>query len=194
MSKIYLNKITKGLFVVALISFIFMECLILINGVSNEKEKVDYIVVLGAGLKYDKLSPILRDRLIKTLEYGADKNIPIVVSGGQGEDEALSEASAMKNYLIINGIDKKRIIMEDKSTSTYENLKFTNEILSKINGNKTIKIAIVTNRFHQFRSKLIAKNLGLKPYSIVSYTDVVLIPKYYIREYFALMKTIIKDL
>ncbi|PAB59641.1 YdcF family protein [Anaeromicrobium sediminis] len=178
-----------------LISFILIEGLILVNGVSKEYKEVDYIVVLGAGLKWDKLSATLKERLDKSYEYlNKNENIKIVVSGGQGPDEATSEAFAMEQYLVGLGISKDRIIKEDKSTSTYENLKNTYDILQEEERKEKIRIGIVTNRFHQFRAGVLAKEIGFEPYAIVSKTKFYQIPKYYLREYFAIIKSFLYDI
>ncbi|MCT4593442.1 MAG: YdcF family protein [Anaeromicrobium sp.] len=185
----------KILGVLWFLSFILIEGLILINGVSKEYKEVDYVVVLGAGLKWDKLSVTLRERLDKSYEYlEKNKHIQVVVSGGQGPDEATSEALAMEKYLINKGISKDRIIKEDKSTSTYENLKNTYDILRKKQKKEKIRLGIVTNRFHQFRAGLLAKEIGFESYSIVSKTKIYQIPKYYIREYFAIIKSLLYDI
>jgi len=125
-------------------------------------EETDVIIVLGAGLWGDRVSPQLSLRLHTA--YGLmlrnDKLIA-VVSGGQGPDELISEAQAMSDYLVNMGIDSSRIIMEDQSTSTTENLKFTKKILEK-KGLETSAIGIVTTDFHVFRAEMLARRIGLE--------------------------------
>ena len=118
--------------------------------------------------------------------------VPVVVSGGQGRRELISEAEAMKRYLVQNGIDERRIIKEDKSTSTMENFKFSKEILMDM-GITCDSITVVTNDFHMFRSKLLAKRNGFNAYALASKTPDFVLPNCYIREYFAFVKSFFVD-
>lgn len=110
--------------------------------------------------------------------------IKCIVSGGKGDDEAMSEAECMRDWLIENGIEKERIFTEDKSTSTRENLEFSKQIIRR--ENLCEKITIVTNEFHQYRAGRIAKNLGFDHYSLSGNTPVVLLPTYIVREMLAI--------
>lgn len=87
-------------------------------------------MVLGSGLRRKELSSSLKYRLDTAIGFNKEKpSVKIIISGGQGEGEDITEALAMKNYLINNGVGENLIISEDKSTSTYENFLFTKEIL-----------------------------------------------------------------
>ena len=108
-----------------------------------------------------------------------------VVSGGKGSDEKISEAEAMRRYLVDKGLDESRIIMEDKSTSTFENIKFTFAITDKLALGRDI--TIVTDGFHQYRASLIAKKEGageVKAYS--AHTEPRYAPAYWVREWLGL--------
>lgn len=108
------------------ISFIVIEGLIIIGGKITSTKKVDYVIVLGARLYGDIPSPALMERLKVVKEYLIEnKDVKVVVSGGQGIDEDIPEAHAMEKYLADNGVEKDRIIIEDKSTTTFENLKLS---------------------------------------------------------------------
>ncbi len=162
--------------------------------------KSDYILVLGAGLVNGKdPSLILKARLDATLDLvnKYNNNSFIVVSGGKGSDERLSEAEAMKIYLVNRGIDEDRIIVEDKSNNTNENLKFSKEKIEK-HSNKDIEdlnIKIVTTDFHAFRSRLLAKRSGYKNIDNYSGSTVwYFVPVTYLREAFALVKSILFDI
>lgn len=165
----------------------------------HSTENSDYIVVLGSALANGKTpSIILQGRLNAAVKYTKeyDKDVYIVVSGGQGDDEKISEAQAMENYLINQGIPKEKIILEDKSRNTNENFKYSKRKIEE-HSNKTIdkvKVKIVTTDFHALRSRIIAKRHG---YSQVdnysSATKWYLIPISYVREGFAMVKTIIFD-
>jgi uncharacterized SAM-binding protein YcdF (DUF218 family) len=107
------------------VSFLFTKSLVISEFVTDDSQThdVDYIVVLGAGLRGSKPSITLKQRLDASLNYiSSHKDIPIIVSGGQGPGDDISEAEAMKDYLTSNGGSKERIVLESKSTSTEENL------------------------------------------------------------------------
>lgn len=157
-----------------------------IGGAQTTDEKNLTLVILGCQVKGEAPSLMLEERLLAALEYLEDNPKSVcIASGGQGKDEAISEALCMYNYLVSNGIDKGRIYIEDKSESTYENLLFSGEII-KENG-LCEKIGIVTNNFHEYRANMIAENLGIESHSVPAHTFVFLAPTYYVREIFALL-------
>ena len=187
-------KTLRMIFLILIMSFLMIEGLIILNGNSNDDKEVEYVVVLGAGLKGERLSLTLLDRMNRCLKYlNNHPKMKVVVSGGQGRGEDISEAEAMKRFLIERGIHEHRIIKEDQSTSTAENIKFTKEVLKKVEKKEIRKIGIITNRFHIFRAKILAKRNGLIAYGIPSKTRIYLMPKYYFREYFAVIKSWILD-
>ena len=119
-------------------------------------------IVYGAGLKKDKPGVTLKKRLDKTVEYMSELPESVcIVSGGQGADEPVSEAEAMKNYLLENGISSDRIYLEDKSSNTLENIKNSSEIIERAGLNKD-GIVSVSNGFHIPRIELICKRLGIE--------------------------------
>lgn len=122
----------------------------------------DAVIVLGAAVHGKTPSRTLRYRLKRAVEYHKQNpNAIIIVSGGQGAQEDISEAEAMKIYLIENGVTADKIIKEDKSTSTTENFKFSKEILDKhFSGDYTA--AFVTNEYHILRASLCAKHAGVE--------------------------------
>ena len=165
----------------------------------NNKNYSDYVIVLGAGVKGEKPSLTLMQRLDKTIEYvnNQEKESKIIVSGGQGRGEDISEAQAMKKYLVNNGIKEELIIMEDKSTSTNENLIFSKAIIESYTKSDIgdINIKIITSDFHAFRSNMIAKKLGYR--NITFYTNSTLpalIPVMYSREFLAVIKSYLIDI
>ena len=126
----------------------------------------DYIIILGCKINNDgTLTPLLRARVDKAIEFAKEqkektgKDIVFVPSGGKGKDEITSEAEAMKNYLISQGIKKKNILIEDKSTSTIENMKYSNSIIIK--EKEKSKISFSTTNYHVFRSGVIANKCGI---------------------------------
>ncbi|MFV0287914.1 MAG: YdcF family protein [Mycoplasmatales bacterium] len=149
---------------------------------------LDYLVVLGAKVNMNKTpSTALQNRLNKVVEYKESITTPIIVSGGQGEDEPQTEASFMKTYLINKGIDPRLIIEEDKSTSTYENLQNTKALMK----NKADNILIITTDFHVLRVNLLAKRLNLN-YQVIGVKSKLNISTL-LREPLALIKSFIFD-
>lgn len=121
----------------------------------------DVVIVLGAAVKGTEVGRTLKLRLDTACDYlNKNPDSVVVVAGGKGYGEDITEAEAMKNYLVSVGISENRILKEEKSTSTFENFKFSKEILDKKFG-KNYKVAFVTNNFHVLRAKSIAKDAGL---------------------------------
>ncbi len=120
-------------------------------------DRLDYLIVLGAHVNGDQLSRALRYRVEEARKYlERNPRTRAVLSGGRGEGEWVSEARAMKEYLVRRGMDADRLILEERSTSTAENLRFSLELLP----DRQKKIGVVTNQFHVFRGVAIGKKLG----------------------------------
>lgn len=191
----FVINIIKIMIFTILVSFIIIESLIVYNGNKTDKADVDYLVVLGAGLWGDSPSLALQERLDESLKFiRANPNIKVVLSGGKGAGETITEAEGMKRYLISHGVNETQLIKEENSTNTKENMQFTKNLLNKIDGRENIKIKIVTNNFHMYRAKLLARNSGFIAYGEPSVLYPLLIPTYYTREYLAVIKTLIFDL
>lgn len=152
-----LKIICAACFWLGLLLLCIIEGLIFTEYHAAGKPNADFCLVLGAQWKADGPSEVLRRRLDKAAAYLlANPNTKVIVSGGQGENEAVSEAAGMREYLIGAGISEDRILMEDQSSNTYENLVFSSELLDKANDS----IVIVTNNFHVFRALAIARKQG----------------------------------
>ncbi|MBC5996239.1 YdcF family protein [Romboutsia ilealis] len=180
-------KIYKSLVYIFFISMILIESIIIINmnhlKEAKDIEKLDNVIVLGAGLDGYSVGKTLKSRLDKAIEYyKLNEDVNIIVSGGQGEDELISEAEAMNRYLIENGVNKEQIIKEDKATTTLENILYSKEILKKLNYEDK-KVLIVTNEFHITRAMVIANILGVKNEGLSSETPLKIRVNYLIREY-----------
>ena len=157
-----IRNIVTILFTIGLVLFISVEGLIIYNGHHVDKEKPDYLMVLGAGLRGTKISTSLLYRLETALDFHElYPDVKIIVSGGKGEGEKISEASAMRNFLVDNGVDSSQIIMEDKSTDTYENFLYTKKILDEESEVKDPTVTVISNNFHMFRAKFLAKEVGI---------------------------------
>lgn len=139
--------------------FIILMVLILSKFKRKETDTFDYLIVLGSHVKKDGPSSILKYRLEIAESYLKQNSKTLcIVSGSQGSDEPFSEAFGMAYYLIKQGISSDRILLEDKSTNTYENISFSMKSFDLA----TKRIGIVTNNFHMFRALKIAKHLGIK--------------------------------
>lgn len=179
---------------VVLLSFLLIEGFIIKEGKKIENVEVDYVIVLGARLYGDMPSPALSERLIIAAQYlDSYPHVPVVVSGGQGPGEYVTEAFAMEEYLIDRGISQNRIIQENQSTNTFENLKFSLENIRQKDQREDLKVLIVSNDFHLFRAKMLARRLGVKPYGLPAKTPPSIVARSYVREYFAVIKSFLFD-
>lgn len=150
-----------------------------------EKDGSRTVIVLGCQVRRDGPSLMLSRRINAAYNYlTIDEKADCIVSGGKGDNEHISEAEAMYEVLVNDGIAQSRITKEDKSSSTYENLLFSKQILED-NG-KPLRIAIVTDGFHQWRARLQAESLGYDVKCVSAATPWYLIPVYWVREWFAL--------
>lgn len=141
------------------------------------------VIVLGAGIRGENPAQLLRGRLDAAAEYLADHpDAPCIVSGGQGTDEIVSEAEVMKRYLTEKGIAPERIIEEDKSASTYENIRFCKTIIEEQNLPRSVLIA--TQEFHQCRAQKMAKQAGFTDVgALTAHSPFYLIGGYWIRDF-----------
>jgi uncharacterized SAM-binding protein YcdF (DUF218 family) len=172
-----------SIFVFILFYFIYLNIRIYQYSHQKVPKGLDYIIILGAQVKPWGPSLALQNRIDAAVKYLRQNPKAIVIAtGGQGTDEHMTEGLAIKQELIHQGIDKTRIILEDKSTSTMENFVFSMKKVDFTNK----KVAIVTNDFHVFRSVKMAQRLGLNCFGISSPTPRVVLVKSYIREYFAI--------
>lgn len=194
----WLLKVRQGvisLSLIGLISFLVVEGEIISNSQPDPVVEVDYLIILGAGLNGEQLSWTLWERMQKGLDYlEGHPKVKVVISGGQGLGEKISEAEGMRRFLVDHGITDERILKEDRSTSTMENFRFSKAILVRQPGFQTSeRVAVITNDFHLFRSKILARRNGLNPVGIPSPTPWYLVPNVYLREYFAVVKSLIFD-
>lgn len=160
--------------------FIVIEGLIISQMTAVPKEKCDYIVVLGAQIKGTGVSKALAERLDTAYDYIAENpDVKIIVSGGQGADEVTTEASVMKEYLVAKGVESERIMMEDRSTDTSENMKYSVGYIDDLNA----RVGIVSSNFHIYRAIKLARAQGLSQVSgIASPCNSLLFLNYMVRE------------
>lgn len=178
----------KGFFIFGILFFFIIECLIVISGFkASIHEKSDYIIVLGARVRGRVPSLTLKNRLDKAYDYLVKHPETIaVLSGGQGPGEEISEGEAMREYLLNKGIKKERLMIENQSTNTEENIRYSFQIID--GKKKDAKVIVITSRFHILRSKILAREIGKKVEGIGVNTMPYLVPTYYLREFFAVVK------
>lgn len=165
--------------------FLSVEAAILKGALSQPAEEADYVIVLGAHVRSTGPSKALALRLDKALEYAADHPDTIfVVSGGQGSNEPCTEAEAMCDYLTARGMDASRILLEEKSTNTRENIIFSQKQIPD-----HASVGIISNGFHITRALHLARTLGIEdPIGIPAKSDLPTQPNNLLREFFALVK------
>ncbi len=175
------------------LSTAYLECVLIgtiiiaiKSAVKKDSYNKDYIIILGCQIKKDgTLTPLLQGRVDRALDFRNNqlkytgKDIIFIPSGGKGDDEIISEAEAMKNYLVEHGINKKNILIEDKSKNTYENLKFSNKLIK----DKKANVCFSTTNYHVLRAGLIATEQGLILDGIGSKTKAYFWVNAFIREF-----------
>ena len=162
-------------------------CGLMLSSVSTkEKKNLDYLIVLGAQVRENGPSAVLQYRLDAALSYMQENPETIcIVSGGLGVNEPFSEAKGMSDYLISHGILSERIILEDTSRNTVENIRNSKALIRNFDGS----VGIVTNNFHVFRAVGIAKAQGLGDvYGISAYSHPLYLPNNVLRECCGILK------
>ena len=172
---------------------------------------MNYVIVLGAQVRGNKISRTLERRLDKAVEYAAyHPNTVFVLSGGQGEDEDVTEASAMYRYMKSRGVPDYQLLLEESSRSTYENMVYSKILITERERLRratlraamaeygyllppdeeiTIRVGILTSNFHELRAKGIARHVGIPNVSGISAkSDPVLFAHFCVRECFAILK------
>lgn len=180
----------KKLFVLligmGLLIFLIVEGCILSDFFAKGKDGLDYIIVLGAQVREDGPSYVLQKRLDAAYEYLENNpNTIVIVSGGQGSNEPTTEAQGMYDYLVGRGIAPERILMENASRNTSENIRYSMQLFDAENSN----VGIVTNNFHVFRGVHLAEAEGCKDVSgIAAGSHPLYLPNNMLREFFGVVK------
>ena len=175
--------------VIGVITAIVISVL-MIRATNNLPDEPTTVIVLGCRVKENGPSLMLQKRMDAAYDYMTEnENVICIASGGQGSDEPMSEAQAIKNSLVEKGISPDRIIMEDKSENTFQNIRNSLEIFDSMGMSR--KAVIITSEFHQLRAKMIASKQGLECYSKSSPTYPPLLPSYWVREWFGVLHELI---
>ena len=179
--------------------YLYFECMLIGAIVADviaaryepEPDK-DFLIVLGCGFRKDgSPSPLLRGRLDRALRFAekqeaATGTAPIfVTSGGKGPDEVCSESACMKRYLLEQGVPEERILEEDRSTDTFENMKYSKAQIWKVNPQG--KVAFATTNYHVFRSGLYARRVKMRAVGMGADTKWYFWPNASVREFVGLL-------
>lgn len=153
------------LLAILLALFFALEIIVLAGSRDEIKGTPDVILILGCKIWGQEPSPALQARLDRALDYVAQLEQEgveplIVVSGGKGDDEPISEAQSMATYLMEQGVASDRILLEDRSTSTDTNLKYSMALLEQ-EGVNWEHMTIVSNNFHLARVRMLARRYGV---------------------------------
>ncbi len=182
--------------------FCYFECMLLstmLCAVMCTRYKppynLDYIIILGCAIRPDGTpTPLLKGRIDRAVEFEREqflktgKHSVFVPSGGQGSDEIISEAQSMRDYLITQGIPGERIIMENKSVNTYQNLLFSKKVIENdSNSFQSENIAFSTTNYHVFRGYTLANRIKIKLSGLSAKTKLYFFPNAFIREFIGLL-------
>ncbi|MGX8703193.1 MAG: YdcF family protein [bacterium] len=155
----------------------------------------DYIIILGCGINKDgTLKPLIRGRVDSALKFAKEqlektgKPVTFVPSGGKGPNEGTSESEAMARYLAAQGIPEERILREDQSSTTYENMKFSKKVIKAHGGDPANEnLAFATTNYHVFRGYIMARKNGFDAKGISAKTKFYFFPNAFLREFVGLI-------
>ena len=186
--------------------------LVFLGAASSDKKNLDYVIVLGARVKEHTVSNSLKKRLDKAIEYAEENpDTILVLSGGRGPGEDVSEAEVMRQYLEYNGVRPEQLLIEDRSVSTVENIAYSKVVIEEhrnrdkkelvpltrrttsvpyaIAPDKPLEIGVLTSNFHIYRARLTAEKWGIENvYGISADSDPVLFIHLCVRECASIVK------
>ncbi len=180
--------LTRAAYAIGLTAIAIFVSLMFIAAAAPPGPGADAVIVLGAGLNGEDVSIALARRLDAAYAYlAANPQTVCVLSGGQGEDEPIAEAEAMRRYMEARGIDPARLIPESRSANTAENIAYSKELLAGYG--EDVRVVVATNDFHVLRGTLLAKGAGFKEAQGLSApSEAYLLPQYCLREIIGLCK------
>lgn len=187
----HLSRALLVLFTLGLVLFAVMEGYVLANDETDWESEPAAVIVLGAGVNGREPSLSLQKRLEAALTYIADKpDIPLVVTGGQGRGEEITEARCMADWLMARGVDASRILLEEQAANTRENIDFSLALLAEAGVDTTANIAVVSSDYHLARTRLLFGGGGMIP--VAAHMPARFWPltvNYYVREAFGVAYT-----
>lgn len=193
---IRIHELILNLFVAG---YLYFECmmigLMIANAITSDHQPEfdkDYLIILGCGIRKDGTPcPLLQGRIDRALTFYKEqlqktgKDLIFVPSGGHGSNEVISESESMKRYLIKKGIPEDHILMEDQSTSTFENMKFSKAKIFE--QNPGAKVAFSTSNYHVFRSGLFARRVKMRAVGMGAKSKWYFWPNALVREFIGLL-------
>ena len=179
--------------------YLYFECMLIgaiiadvIAACHEPEPDKDFLIILGCGIRQDGTpTPLLRGRIDRALAFAqkqkqqTGKDLIFVTSGGQGPREVTSESASMKQYLLAQGVPEERIIEEDRSTDTAQNMRFSKEKIQAVNPKG--KVAFVTTNYHVFRGGLCARRVKMRAVGMGSKTKWYFWPNASVREFVGLL-------
>ena len=157
-----LKRLAGAATALALILLLAAEAPILHTALNAAKSDAPYVIVLGAAVYGETPSISLKHRCDRAREHlKANPAAAAVLSGGQGQGEDISEAECMRRYLVNKGVQESRLLPEDRSTSTLENLTFSKQVIEDSGGDPA-RVAIVSSAYHLYRARRMAASLGME--------------------------------
>lgn len=175
--------------------FMFVEALIIDAASGSGDPESRYAVVPGSALFGAKISLNLKNRLVAAEAYM--KRYPgavVVVAGGRGPDELVTEAEAMKKYLVGQGISESRILEEKISRTTYENISNALDLIQENFHERPDRLTVISSDFHLFRASLICRRLGVATVRTwPAWVHPLARPTFFMREFFAVIKSFFSD-
>lgn len=186
--------IFTGVLCIGLLTAAVTGVLIANAAAGAQNAKCDYVIVLGAGVNGTVPSLSLQDRINAAYDYlAADPRVICIVSGGQGSGEDITEAQCMFNELTAMGIEPERIWLEEKSTSTRENIAFSLAVIEEKAGYRPDTVGILSSEYHLYRAGIVAKRQGVTPIGIPAKTSWFHIGlSYFLREIFVVWYYLLK--
>ena len=196
--QVMLHDLAANLFAAV---YLYFECMLIGAIVADaiaaryepERDK-DFLIILGCGIRRDGTpSPLLRGRVDRALAFAekqreeTGKELLFVTSGGQGPDEVISESASMKRYMVERGVPAERILEEDRSTDTRENMRFSKEKIREIDPEGKGKVAFVTTNYHVFRAGLCARRVKMRAQGMGARTKWYFWPNAAVREFVGLL-------
>lgn len=189
-------KVVFLLFLAGILTFSVLLGVVLNGAYDHISGQPQVMIILGCQVKESGPSVLLRDRLDEALSYlESHPDTTVVVSGGQGPDEPTSEAQAMADYLVQNGVEEANIIQETMSHNTQQNFQYTMEYLQDQNIDYSDGVLVVSNGFHLTRARMLADRAGFENVSTLAAPTSHLPSRLhmYIREPLALVKSFLFD-
>lgn len=188
--KKFIKKILKFFIFIILLSLSLIQGLIYFASKDDFKKEQDYALVLGAKVNKGEISKTLEKRLDAAYKYLKEhKKTKAILCGGKEKNDNFSQSYYMKKYLLNKGIGEKRLILEEKSKNTFQNIKFALFKMEK----KPSSVMIISSDYHIFRAKLILRRFGVLGYSYPAKVPKGIKIQSNIRETFAVIKTFIFD-